>query len=76
MIKEFLIKQALKYKAKDLPKEQVEMLTKAMGKNPELFKKIEKEIEALTKKGKPEFYAAIDIRKKYEKELLKVFQDK
>lgn len=69
MIKEFFLKQALKYGAKDLPKDQRDMLEKAISKNPELFNKIAKEIEELKKNGKPEMYAALDVMKKYQKEL-------
>ncbi len=74
MIKEFLLKQAVKRGAKDLPKEQQEMLTKAVEQNPELFSKIAKEIEALKKSGKPEMYAALDVMKKYQKELSVLFK--
>lgn len=74
MIKEFLLKQAVKRGTKNLPKDQQEMLQKAVGKNPELFAKIAKEIEALKKGGKPEMYAALDVMKKYQKELQDLFQ--
>lgn len=69
MIKEFLLKQAIKRGTKDLPKEQSDMLQKAVEKNPDLFTKIAKEIEELKKQGKPEMYAALDVMKKYQKEL-------
>ncbi len=74
MIKEFLLKQAVKHGAKNLPKDQAEMLQLAVEKNPELFSKIAKEIEALKKQGKPEMYAALDVMKKYQKELQALFQ--
>lgn len=74
MIKEFLLKQAVKHGAKDLPKEQQAMLSAAVEKNPELFGKIAKEIEALKKSGKPEMYAALDVMKKYQKELAVLFK--
>ena len=74
MIKEFLLKQALKHGTKDLPKEQQEMLAKAVNKNPELFTKIAKEIDVLKKSGKPEMYAALDVMKKYQKELQAALQ--
>jgi hypothetical protein len=45
------------------------MLQKAVEKNPKLFEKIAKEIDELKKSGKPEMYAALDVMKKYEKEL-------
>ena len=73
MIKEFLIKQAVKHGTKNLPKDQQEMLAKAVEKNPELFEKIAKEIEALKKSGKPEMYAALDVMKKYQNELQSLF---
>jgi dsDNA-specific endonuclease/ATPase MutS2 len=75
MIKEFLLKQALKHGAKDLPKEQLEMLTKAVEKNPKLFENIAKEVDELKKSGKPEMYAALDVMKKYQKELQQLFQN-
>lgn len=73
MIKEFLIKQAVKHGTKSLPKEQAEMLAKAVEKDPKLFEKIATEIDALKKSGKPEMYAAIDVMKKYQKELQELF---
>lgn len=69
MIKEFLLKQAIKRGTKDLPKEQVEMLQAMVEKNPKLFEQIAKEIEELKKQGKPEMYAALDVMKKYQKDL-------
>lgn len=73
MIKEFFIKQAVKYGAKDLPKNQQDMLKVAVDKDPALFAKISKEVEALKKKGKPEEYASFDVMKKYQKELQALF---
>ena len=73
MIKEFLIKQAIKRGTKSLPKEQQEMLERAVEKDPKLFEKIATEIEALKKSGKPEMYAALDVMKKYQKELQTLF---
>ena len=73
MIKEFLIKQAVKRGTKNLPKDQADMLAKAVEKDPKLFEKIAKEIEELKKTGKPEMYAALDVMKKYQKELQALF---
>lgn len=50
------------------------MLQVAVEKNPELFTKIAKEIEVLKKQGKPEMYAALDVMKKYQKEMQELFQ--
>ena len=74
MIKEFLMKQAVKHGTKNLPKEQAEMLLDAVEKNPKLFETIAKEIEEVKKTGKPEMYAALDVMKKYQKELQELFQ--
>lgn len=69
MIKEFFLKQAIKYGSKDLPKDQAEMLKVMVDKNPKLFEQIAKEIEVLKKAGKPEMYAALDVMKRHQKEL-------
>ena len=69
MIKEFLLRQAVKHGTKNLPKDQADMLQKAVEKNPKLFEKIAKEIDVLKKSGKPEMYAALDVMKKYQKEI-------
>jgi hypothetical protein len=74
MIKEFFLKQAVKYGTKNLPKEQQEIMMKAVEENPELFEKIAKEIDALKKQGKPEMYASLDVMKKYQKELQALFK--
>lgn len=76
MIKEFFLKQAVKHGTKNLPKDQQEMMLKAVDKDPELFSKIAKEIDVLKKSGKPEMYAAHDVMKKYQKELQALFAEK
>ena len=76
MIKEFFLKQAVKYGTKNLPKDQQEMMLAAVEKNPALFEKIAKEIEVLKKQGKPEMYASLDVMKKYQKELQALFPKK
>lgn len=73
MIKEFLMKQAVKHGTKNLPKDQAAMLQAAVEKDPKLFEKIAKEIDILKKSGKPEMYAALDVMKKYQKELQALF---
>ena len=75
MIKEFFLKQALKYGAKDLPKEQVAMFEKMIDKNPKLFETIAKEMKELSKNGKPEMYAALDVMKRHQKELQALMAD-
>ncbi len=75
MIKEFFLKQALKYGAKDLPKEQLAMFEKMIDKNPKLFETIAKEMKDLQKSGKPEMYAALDVMKRHQKELQELMAD-
>ena len=75
MIKEFFLKQAVKHGTKNLPKDQQALLLAAVEKNPELFTKIAKEIEEVKKTGKPEMYAALDVMKKYQKELQELFKN-
>ena len=74
-IRDFFVKQAVKHSTKNLPKDQQELMQKAVEKNPELFSKIAKEIEVLKKQGKPEMYASLDVMKKYQKELQELFKD-
>lgn len=69
MIKEFLMKKMLESQLKNVPPEQKELIMKAVEKNPELFEKIAKETEAKVKEGKNQVYAALEVMKKYEKEL-------
>ena len=75
MIKQFFLKKALKYGAKDMPKDQVAMFEKMIDKNPALFEKIMKEMKDLEKSGKPEMYATLDVMKKYQKELQALIQE-
>lgn len=76
MFKDFFLKQAVKFGSRNLPKDQQEMLRTAVEKDPKLFEKIAKEIDALKKQGKPEMYAALDVMKKYQKELQALFENK
>ncbi len=74
-IRDFFVRQAVKYGAKDLPKDQQAMLQEAVEKDPALFSKIAKEIDVLKKQGKPEMYASHDVMKKYQKELQALFKN-
>lgn len=74
MLKEFLMKQALKSQLKNVPAEQQEMIMKLVEKNPELFISLGKEIEAEMKSGKDQMSAAMVVFKKHEDEIKKVMQ--
>lgn len=69
MLKQFFLKQAMKLGNKNLSKEQIDIISKLLEKNPKFFEQIAKEIKDSTGGGMPEPYAAFQIMKKYEKEL-------
>lgn len=73
-IQSFLLNQYAKWKLKDVPKEQREMMTAMVGKDPELFKKIGEEIERRKKGGESEMKAAMEVMKKYRVELSGLMQ--
>jgi hypothetical protein len=68
-VQNFLIRQYAKWKLKDVPESQREMMTDLVTKNPELFKKIGEEIERRKKGGESETKAAMEVMKKHRAEL-------
>lgn len=73
-MQDFLLSQALKWKLKDVPKEQQEQIMTLVKKDPELFKKIGQEVEARTKNGEPQMKATMEVMKKYRTELAALMQ--
>ncbi len=73
-VKSFLLNQYAKYKLKDVPEAQREMMIALVEKNPELFKKIGEEIERRKKGGESEMKAAMEVMKKYRTELATLMQ--
>lgn len=73
-IKDFFVRKMIESKMKDVPKEQQEMIINAFQKNPEFFAKLAQEIEAETKKGKPQMEAAMEVMKKHQDELQKIMK--
>lgn len=69
MLKEFLMKQAVKSQLKNVPEEQRVMILKMVEKNPELFISMAKEIEAEVKAGKDQMSAAQAVFAKHEQEI-------
>jgi len=67
MFKNFLLKKMLK--SQGVPEEQIDMLLTMMEKDPELFKKIAKEIEEKVKSGMGQQQAGMAVMQKYEAEL-------
>lgn len=69
---DFLLKQAMKWKMKDVPKDQQEQIMALVQKDPELIKKIGEEVEKRTKNGEPQMKATMEVMKKYRSELSKL----
>lgn len=74
MFQNFMLKQALKSKLKDLPEEQREMVLKAVEKNPEFFKKIGDEIQRRVKAGSSEMAATMSVMRENQGELQKLMK--
>lgn len=73
-IQNFLLGQAMKWKMKDVPKDQRDQIMALVQKDPELFKKIGEEVEKRTKGGEPQMKATLEVMKKYRAELAGLMQ--
>jgi len=77
MIKEFLLRQAMKHQTKNMSDEQRDQIMTLVQKNPDLFQKIAKEIDTRVKKGgEDQTKASMEVMKKYREELAAVLQPK
>ncbi len=75
MIQQFLVRQALKMKMKDVPEAQREQIMALVEKNPDLFKKIGEEVDNRVKKGgENQMKATMEVMKKYRNELSGLMQ--
>ena len=72
----FLIRQYAKWKMKDVPEAQREMMTTLIEQDPQLFKTIGEEIERRKKGGESEMKAAMEVMKKYRAEISVLMQKK
>lgn len=75
-VQSFLLKQYAKWKLKDVPEAQREMMTELISKDPQLFKTIGEEIERRKKGGESEIKAAMEVMKKHRAELAVLMQKK
>lgn len=62
----------LERQTKNLPPEQREMIMTLLEKDPELFMKIAKEVEAEMKKGKSQMHASMAVMPKYKAQIQKL----
>ena len=68
-IKSFLMKKMLKSQLKGVPEAQQDMIISAVEKNPKLFEDIAKEVQELTKQGKDQMSATMEVMRKHQSEL-------
>ncbi len=72
-VQDFLVRQMMKAKLKDVPEAQREQIMTLVTKDPELFKKIGEEVDRRVKKGgEPQMKATMEVMKKYRGELAKL----
>jgi hypothetical protein len=70
--KNFMLKQALKAKMKDVPEAEREKLMGIMEKNPDFFKKIGEEVQKRVKSGQSEMAATMVVMREHQAELQKL----
>lgn len=70
MFKNFLLKKMLR--TQGVPEAQIEMFLNMMEKDPELFKKIAKEIKEKIDGGMDQQFASMEIMQKYQEDLKKL----
>lgn len=73
--KNFMLKQALKAKMKDVPEAERERLMSAMEKNPDFFEKIGQEVQKRVKSGQSEMAATMAVMREHQGELQKIMLD-
>ncbi len=64
----------MKWKMKDVPEEKRDQMIGLVEKDPELFKKIGKEVERRKKGGESEMKATMEVMKKYRAQLQELAQ--
>ena len=72
LFKNFLLKQALKAKMKDMPEAEREKMLVLLEKNPEFFKKIGEEVQKRVKAGQSEMAATMVVMREHQAELQKL----
>jgi hypothetical protein len=75
-VKNFAMRKLVDRKLKDAPPEQKELIMTLMEKDPALFEKISKEIQAEIKSGKSEMAAAMKVMPKYQAQMRAIMGNK
>ena len=73
-IKDFFLKQALKYKLKDVPEGQRDKIMGVMEEHPDFFKKIGEEVQKRVKHGQSEMAATMVVMREHQAELQKIMK--
>lgn len=74
MFKDFLLRQTLKHKLKDVPEAEREKMMALMEANPEFFKKIGEEVQKRVKAGQSELSATMVVMREHQAELQKLMR--
>ena len=74
MFKNFMLKQALKMKLKNVPEAEREKLLELMEKNPDFFKKIGDEVQRRVKGGQSEMAATMVVMREHQAELQRLLR--
>ncbi len=74
IFKNFLLKQALKSKMKNVPEAERDRLLALMDEHPEFFKKIGDKVEKRIKAGQGETAAAMVVMREHQAELQKLLR--
>ncbi len=70
-IKNYAIKKVLDHQLKNVPEEQKQMIMTMVEKDPQLFEKVAKELQAEMKaNGNNQMAAAMKVLPKYQKEIM------
>jgi hypothetical protein len=72
--KNFIMKQMLKRQMKGVPEAEQDRIIGLVESNPDFFKSIAEEVEALTKQGRSQTAATMEVMRKRQGELQKILQ--
>lgn len=70
--KNFLMKQMLKRQMKGVPEAEQDRIIALVEQNPDFFNSIAQEVEALTKQGRDQTAAVMEVMRKRQGELQKI----
>ncbi len=75
-LKKILMRKMMEKQLKDLPASQRDQVLQAVTENPDFFKKMNDEIKAEVKKGKPQMAASMEVMRRHQGELQKLMMGK